>query len=76
MGVDVDVITGVSKTKERTVNILTDNPYVGVINVRSYKTDVQKPKRYGIGAVVGYGICRNGLSPIVGIGLSYSLIQF
>lgn len=76
MDMDVDVITGVAKTKERNVNVLTDSPYIGVINVKSYKTDVQKPKRMGIGAVVGYGVCRNGLSPYIGIGLSYNVIRF
>lgn len=76
MDMDVDVVTGTAKSGERTVNILTDNSYIGVIGVRSYKTDVEKPKRMGIGAVVGYGICRNGLSPIVGIGLNYNIITF
>ena len=76
MGVDVDVVAGIAKTGERTVNILTDNPYIQTIGVRSYKTDVFVPKRWGIGPSLGYAVCRNGLSPFVGIGLSYSLIQF
>lgn len=28
----------------------------------------EKPKRWGIGVIVGYGIGRNGLSPYVGVG--------
>ncbi len=76
MDMEVDVITGTAKSGERTVNILTDNTYIGVIGVRSYKTDVEKPKRWGIGPSLGYAVCRNGLSPFVGVSVSYSLIQF
>lgn len=75
--IDVDVISSIDKkNKKNTINILTDCPYIQTIGVRSYKTDVEKPKRYGISLVVGYGICRDGLSPFVGGGLSYSLIRF
>ena len=28
----------------------------------------EKPRRYGIGVIAGYGIGRNGLSPYVGVG--------
>lgn len=76
MDMDIDVVTGIAKTGERTVNILTDNPYVGVIGVRSYKTDTFVPKRWGIGPSIGYAVCRNGMSPFVGISLNYNLIEF
>ena len=77
MNMGVDVISGIApKTKERTINILTDNPYIKTIGVKSYKTDVERVKRYGVGLNMGYGICRNKFSPFIGIGISYSLIRF
>lgn len=39
-------------------------------------TKQSKPKRFGLGVYGGYGIGVNGLSPQIGVGLSYNLIQF
>lgn len=37
----------------------------------------QKPKRWGVGLNVGYGITpKNGMQPYVGIGVSYNLFTF
>lgn len=42
-----------------------------------YRTQVvTKPSRWGIGVQVGYGMSREGLSPYVGVGISYNLITF
>ncbi|MEG2121065.1 MAG: hypothetical protein RRZ64_03290, partial [Rikenellaceae bacterium] len=35
-----------------------------------------RPKRWGIGLQVGYGIGTNGLQPYLGVGLSYNVIRF
>lgn len=35
-----------------------------------------KPKKWGIGLQVGYGVSKDGLSPYVGIGGTYNLISF
>lgn len=35
-----------------------------------------RPSRWGIGVQVGYGMCREGLSPYVGVGVNYNLIHF
>lgn len=35
-----------------------------------------KPKKWGIGLQVGYGMSKDGLSPYVGIGGTYNLISF
>lgn len=35
-----------------------------------------KPKRLGIGIVGGYGLSKDGLTPFVGIGVSYNLFSF
>ena len=81
MDLSVDVITGIDKEKKPTCVLKTDNPYLQTINIASYKTDFQKPKRYGIGLQIGYGL---GITedksvvatPYVGFGLSYNLIRF
>lgn len=41
-----------------------------------YRDVVSKPKRWGIGLSAGYGIGRNGLSPVVAVTINYSLWQF
>lgn len=78
MDMAVDAVSGKDKTtKQPTLNLLTDNPYLQTISVRSYKVDAEKPKHYGIGVFVGYGISKSAtLSPLVGAGISYNLIQF
>lgn len=42
------------------------------------KTVIPKPnpKRWGIGIQAGYGASEDGLSPYIGIGVTYSLIRF
>lgn len=35
-----------------------------------------KPKRWGLGLSAGYGIGRNGLSPVLAVTLNYNLWQF
>ena len=77
MAMDVNAVSGIDKkTKKSTIAIYSDNPYIKTIGIASYKTDVQIPKRYGLGISMGYAVCRNGLSPFIGIGLNYSLIRF
>lgn len=39
-------------------------------------TIAKKPSRWGIGVQVGYGMSREGLSPYVGVGVNYNLINF
>lgn len=36
-------------------------------------TKYKPPKRWGIGITAGYGIGRNGLSPYIGVGISYRI---
>jgi hypothetical protein len=80
MKVAVDVITGIDKTTKRnTINILSDNIYLTAIDVKSWKTDVVKSKRYGVGLVMGYGLIMDNnprFSPFLGAGISYNLFRF
>lgn len=39
-------------------------------------TIVSEPSRWGVGVQVGYGMSREGLSPYVGVGVSYNFISF
>lgn len=41
-----------------------------------YRDITQKPKRWGIGLSAGYGIGRNGLSPVLAITFNYNLWQW
>ena len=41
-----------------------------------YRDITQKPKRCGIGLSAGYGIGRNGLSPILAVTVNYNLFQW
>lgn len=36
----------------------------------------EKPKKWGIGVIGGYGIGSSGLQPYIGFGISYDIIQF
>jgi hypothetical protein len=79
MNIAVDVISGYEKkTKTPTVNVLSDNPYLNTIAIRSYKTDTPKPKKFGLGVIGGYGIAtKTGtFSPFVGVGASWTPIRF
>lgn len=41
-----------------------------------YRTNiVREPSRWGFGVQVGYGMSREGVSPYIGVGVSYNLIS-
>ena len=55
------------------------NPVIdSVAHFLPTKTIIPKPspKRWGIGIQAGYGASEDGLSPYIGIGVTYSLIRF
>lgn len=41
-----------------------------------YRDIVSKPKRWGIGLSAGYGIGKNGLSPVLAVTVNYNLWKF
>ena len=65
-----------SKEKEGTyVNVSNNNPFSVTKEIRSvYK--LPKPKKFGVGISAGYGITAQGLSPYIGVGINYNLINF
>lgn len=40
------------------------------------KTVTSKPKRWGIVVSAGYGLSKDGLSPYIGLGISYDIVRF
>jgi hypothetical protein len=80
MNVAVDVISGFEKkTGKPTLNVLSDNPYLNTIDIRSWKTDAQKSTRYGLGIQIGYGFILGNpvkTAPYIGVGGSYNFIRF
>lgn len=41
-----------------------------------YRDIVHKPKRWGVGISAGYGICKDGFSPVLAVTVNYDLWQF
>lgn len=77
---DVDVFTGLDKkSKQYKSVVVTDCPYISVLNIRSQKFDLKKPTRWGIGLNAGYGIILDKdvhLAPYLGAGISYDIFSF
>lgn len=41
-----------------------------------YRDIVHKPKRWGVGISAGYGICKDGFSPVLAVTVNYNLCQW
>lgn len=65
---------GFFKTEFR-IEVVNSNPYVKTQEVESFVFK-QSKKRFGVGAFVGYGASSEGLSPLIGVGITYDLIRF
>ena len=77
MNIDVDVWVDLQRRKNPPlVTVTSENSYVNVLSIKSIRTDMPKPKKYGIGINFGYGISKNGLTPYMGLGVSYNLFTF
>lgn len=65
-----------SKEKDGTyIDVINHNPFSTTQEVRSvYK--LPKQKKFGIGVSLGYGMTSYGLSPYIGLGINYNLINF
>lgn len=60
--------------KQAFVDVVNDNPYDKIKTVRAYQVeDKTKNQKIIIGLQAGYGITIKGLSPYVGIGITYKL---
>jgi|688.fasta_scaffold06053_8 hypothetical protein len=57
--------------------VKNSNPYSTTTEILATKLSLPKPKKFGIGLVVGYGITFPlKPSPFIGVGLSYNIIRF
>jgi hypothetical protein len=75
--VSLDVFTGWDrKLKSYKAVVTSDNPHFIVSEIRSLKVEVPKPKKLGIGFQIGYGVTKQGLSPVISVGLNYNLFTF
>jgi hypothetical protein len=76
----VDIWTGIDKQSKLPIaKIVTDCPYINTLSINSVKLDTQKPKKFGVGMFLGYGINISGTvkaSPLIGVGISYNFIRF
>lgn len=73
----LDVWSGREKgSKDYKVVVTTPNKVVKITELRSVKLDFPKTKRIGLGAQAGYGVSKNGLTPYIGIGISYNIFNF
>jgi hypothetical protein len=53
----------------------SDNPYTKIEGIKGIKVGNERRRPFGIGVSFGYGMTDQGLSPYVGIGLTYQLIR-
>ena len=74
---DITVWTGYNKEEKEYRAVITSlNPVVKINEIKSFKFDAPKPKRFGMGAQIGYGVSTTGLTPYIGLGISYNLLTF
>ncbi len=57
------------------IDVVNSNPYITTTSVDSYVHSATK-KRFGVCVFAGYGVSAYGLSPQIGVGVSYNLFQF
>lgn len=71
-------VSVVKKKRKYEAIVKNSNPYCYTKDIAAYKLDMPKPKKFGIGVSVGYGLDLLTLrpSPYVGVGISYNLIRF
>jgi len=58
--------------KKNTVEVVSYNPKSTITGLKSIEI-VENPKRVGIGIMVGYGMSKDGLSPVVSAGVFYRI---
>lgn len=64
------------KNRKPFVDLLTDNPYTTVKQLRVYQVSIPRPKRFGIGFSTGVTLDNNlKLAPYVGVGVNYNLLR-
>lgn len=76
MPVKLNIYVGISKDKSYKSVVTTTNPYVKIEDIVTVKMDTQRKKNFGLGVFGGFGITTTGLQPMIGVGVTYSVIKF
>lgn len=73
---EYSVVIGIRK-KQYFADVIDYNPYSEVSQIRAYKVSMPKPKRYGLGVMLGVGIPTKGDPSIfLGLGVTYNFATF
>lgn len=68
--------SGFLKPKKLMVHGFNSNPKVSITGLRAVSIKDYRPRKIGLGFFAGYGVSNTGLSPQIGIGAYYKLIEF
>lgn len=71
---DFNIVTYKEKGK-LVLDVSDKNPYSVTKVQRSY-INLPKQKKFGLGVNVGYGISKSDLSPYIGLGVNYNILNF
>lgn len=71
---DFNIVTYKERGK-LVLDVSDKNPY-SVTKVQRNYINLPKQKKFGLGVNAGYGISKSGLSPYIGLGVNYNLINF
>ena len=71
---DFNIVTYKERGK-LVLDVSDKNPYSVTKVQRSY-INLPKQKRFGLGVNAGYGIIKSGLSPYIGLGVNYNILNF
>ena len=75
-----EISQGVFKDRLMKVEVINKNPYTSTTDIKSYSVKPMKPKRWGVGPMIGFGGYFGdkgiGYGAFIGIGITYNLIQF
>ena len=71
---DFSIVTYKEKNK-LILDVSDKNPYSITKAQRSY-INLPKQKRWGLGINAGYGVSKSGLSPYIGLGVNYNILNF
>lgn len=74
LGLEPQGFFGLGKPKPF-ADVKNYNPYSTTESLRTYQVSLPKPKKWGLGPVVAYGIGNDGLGWFLGVGGTYTIIR-
>jgi hypothetical protein len=67
---------GLDRNELARINSVKDSLNNGWKKANEALKKASKRKHFGVGLITGYGVGKSGLSPIIGMGVSYNIISF